>query len=435
MRLHAHYALIAALIAAAPVSTARANPVEFLDRIVTFAEDALSETLPQSLLDVGADPDAPPPFRVGLMLPKSGGLREAAERVARGWEIALGMSDNHVVERPVKLILVDTSRGIENALTDVAALREKSDIDIFAGVVGAHTAAAMARYTGQHAKPLIIAGAIGGDVMSGACYPHVARTSFNIDPYQTTSGRFIATKYKTLVSVGPDTKGGHRIVRRFVKAYRQAGGRIIEQAWATTGEKYDWSALLSRSAQGGPQAIYTFYQGKNAERIVHQYSRSGTKQHAALIGPEWLFDPRVLNRRGKHAAGLRFLTSYLPELETPANRIFVTAYRKAYREDPDSYAYMGYENAIAVLLTAADLGGQVVDGAGFIAAMKKVSFAGFMPRGDFSLNQTNSAFLKRLYWVKVVHSDKRTRMKRLSTIPIDPDNSTCKEQTAQVNPR
>ncbi|MDE0794082.1 MAG: ABC transporter substrate-binding protein [Alphaproteobacteria bacterium] len=431
MHRYTQYALITALIAAAPAMPARANPVEFLHRIVTFAEEALSEALPQSLLETGADSNGPPPFRVGLMLPKFGGLREAAERVARGWEIALKMSDNHVVERPVKLILVDTNSGIEETLLNASAMLEKPGIDVFAGVVRAHTAAAVARYTGQRAKLLILAGAIGGNVMSQACYAHVARTSFNIDPYQTTSGRFIATKYKTLVSVGPDTKGGHRIVRHFVKAYRQAGGRIIEQAWATTGHKYDWSAFLSRAIQGGPQAIYTFYQGKNAERIVHQYSRSGTKRHAALIGPEWLFDPRVLNRWGKHAAGLRFLTSHLPELDTPANNIFVDAYRKAYREDPDSSAYMGYENAMAVLLTAADLGGQAQDGAGFIAAMKKVSFAGFMPRGKFSLNQTKSAFLNQLYWVKVVHNDKGTRMKRLSTIPIDPDTCTCKEQTAR----
>jgi ABC-type branched-subunit amino acid transport system substrate-binding protein len=232
MHRYTQYALITALIAAAPAMPARANPVEFLHRIVTFAEEALSEALPQSLLETGADSNGPPPFRVGLMLPKFGGLREAAERVARGWEIALKMSDNHVVERPVKLILVDTNSGIEETLLNASAMLEKPGIDVFAGVVRAHTAAAVARYTGQRAKLLILAGAIGGNVMSQACYAHVARTSFNIDPYQTTSGRFIATKYKTLVSVGPDTKGGHRIVRHFVKAYRQAGGRIIEQAWA-----------------------------------------------------------------------------------------------------------------------------------------------------------------------------------------------------------
>jgi hypothetical protein len=77
------------------------------------------------------------------------------------------------------------------------------------------------------------------------------------------------------------------------------------------------------------------------------------------------------------------------------------------------------------------MGGQAQDGAGFIAAMKKVFFAGFVPRGKFSLNQTKSAFLNQLYWVKVVHNDKGTRMKRPSTIPIDPDTGTSKEQTAR----
>lgn len=431
MRRHTRYALIAALIAAIPVIPTRANAVEFLDRIVTFAEDTLNKTLPPSFRDIGADPNGPPPFYVALMLPKSGGLREAAERVARGWEIALEMSDNHVIDRPVKLVLIDTSRGVKQTLTTATAMLKKPGIDVFAGVVGANTAAAMARYTASHEKPLVLAGAIGADVMSQACYQHVARTSFNIDPYQTTSGRFIATQYKTLFSVGPDTKGGHRIVQRFGKAYRQAGGRILEQGWATTGRKYDWSAFLSRAIQGGPQAIYAFYQGKNAERIVHQYSRNGAKNQAALVGPEWLFGPRIMNRRGKHAAGLRFLSSYLPDLDTPANRIFVAAYRKAYREDPDSYAYMGYENALAVLLTAADLEGRVDSGAAFIAAMKKVSFHGFMPRGEFGLNQTNSAFLKRLYWVEVVHDEDGTRMKRLSVVPVDADTSSCKEQTAR----
>ena len=151
----------------------------------------------------------------------------------------------------------------------------------------------------------------------------------------------------------------------------------------------------------------------------------------ALIGPGWLFGPRALNRRSKHAAGARFLTSYLPDQDTPANRVFVDAYRKAHGEDPDAYAYMGYENALAVLLTAADLNGQVHDGTAFISAMKKVSFTGLMPRGPFGLNQTNSAFLSRLYWVEAVKTESGNRLERLTEIPIDPDTSVCKKQTAE----
>lgn len=427
MRRYIHFVLIAAIAAATPALSARANPMEFLDRILEFAEDTLDQKT--------RDPNAPPPFRVGLLLPKSGPQREAAQRIARGWEIALEMSDGHVADRPVKIILIKTGKGPKRTLRAAKNISADYPIDVFAGVLGANMAGVMARYTGPLRKPLVLAGAVGEAVMSEACYDHVARTSFNIGPYQTASGRFIAGQIKTLVTVGPNSKGGHRLIQRFSRAYRRAGGRIIEQAWATVGRKYDWSALLSRAALGGPQAIYAFFEGRNAERIVHQHSRTGLKEQITLIGPEWLFGPRALNRRSKHAAGARFLTSYLPDIDTPANRIFVEAYRKSYGEDPDAYAYMGYENALAVLLTAAELNGQVPDGAAFVAAMKKVSFFGLMPRGEFELNNTNSAFLKRLFWVEVVKGEEGVRLKRLSSIPVDPDESVCKKQTAQSRNR
>jgi hypothetical protein len=102
MRRHFYFMLIlaAASVIAVP---APASAIEFLDRIVKFTEDAVKQTR--------RNPDGPPPFRVGLMLPKSGALREAAERVARGWEIALAMSDGIVAERPVEIVIGDTSKG------------------------------------------------------------------------------------------------------------------------------------------------------------------------------------------------------------------------------------------------------------------------------------------------------------------------------------
>ena len=100
MRRHAQYILIAALIAAVPVIPVRANPVEFLDRIVTFAGDTLNGAFSGSPRKTRIDPNGPAPFRVAMMLPKSGGLREAAERVARRWEIALAMSDHHLPNIP-----------------------------------------------------------------------------------------------------------------------------------------------------------------------------------------------------------------------------------------------------------------------------------------------------------------------------------------------
>jgi hypothetical protein len=81
-------------------------------------------------------------------------------------------------------------------------------IDVFAGVIGSRAASVLSAYTERAEKPLVLAGAVGEKVMSGPCRAHVARTSINISPYQTTSGRFIAGKFKTLVTLGHDSKGG-----------------------------------------------------------------------------------------------------------------------------------------------------------------------------------------------------------------------------------
>lgn len=53
-----------------------------------------------------------------------------------------------------------------------------------------------------------------------------------------------------------------------------------------------------------------------------------------------------------------------------------------------------------------------------------------MPRGEYGLNESNSAYLTRLFWVEVVYRDGKTKMKRLGSIPIDPDTMACKRQTA-----
>ena len=63
--------------------------------------------------------------------------------------------------------------------------------------------------------------------------------------------------------------------------------------------------------------------------------------------------------------------------------------------------------------------------------MKKVSYLGLMPRGEFALNDTNSALLKRLFWVEAVKTKTGNWLKQLSILPVDPDTDVCKKQTAQ----
>ena len=400
-----------------------AAAIDILDRIVAFTEDRVRQA------SVGKT-DGPAPLRIGLMLPADGEFREPAERLTRGWKIAIALSDGIVANRPVQIVPGDTANSPVVAVQAAIDMMRAGPVDVFAGVIGADVARAMAIFADKADRPVVLAGAIGEGVMSGACSSRVVRTSFNIGPYQTTAGKFLAGKYRTAVTLAPDADGGPMLVRRFADAYRAAGGKVVEQAWAPPGRNYDWSGWIARLSASGPTMIYAIFDERNAERLVYAHSRAGLKGRVALLGPEWMFGPRTLDRRGAHAAGLRFLTAYLPTSPSPANSGFVAAYRATFNESPDLYAYLGYENALSVLLTAAELEGKTDDAEKFIATLKALDYTGLMPRGAFTFNATGSAGLSRLYWVEAQRVDGETVLEELASVPVAPDRSTCSVRQA-----
>ena len=400
-----------------------AAALDILDSIVDFTRDSVHRLGPKA--------DGPPAFRVGLMLPRDGAFSGPAERMTRGWKIALSLSDGTVAGRPVEIVDGDTGNDPAVAVEAATDMLRDRPVDVFAGILAADVARAMMLFADKTGRPVIIGGAVGEPVMAGRCNPRVARTSFNIGPYLAASGRFLAGKYRTAVTLAPDASGGHRIIARFARSYMAAGGKLVQQVWAPTGQKYSWGSWLTSAAMPGPKMIYAVFEGRNAERQVYAYSDTGLKGRVALVGPEWFYGPRTLNWRGKRAAGMRFLTSHYPGDATPANRLFVDAYKAEYDEDPDSYAYLGYENAMAVLLTEAALKGKAVDAETFVSTMTGLDYTGLMPRGRFTFNRSNSAMLTHLHWVEIHHDDGRTWLKQLATVPVEPDRSACIAAQAQ----
>jgi branched-chain amino acid transport system substrate-binding protein len=407
--------LVSAAVAAAGAPAAQA--FDLLEGLANITGRHFTVTKPA--------PDGIPPFRVALVLPERGGLREAADRIRTGWRIAVSMSDGYVVERPIEVVGIDSSAAPESMLDRIRAESRAAPFDVYAGVIGARTAEILAVHAGRENKPLVLAGAVGDEVLAPTCRPHVARTSFGIGSYLSTSGRFLGPRFGTAVSLAPDGEASFAMIRKFTDAYRQSGGRILEQVWIGNEQRHDWSSMLARATQAGPKMIYAFFEERNAERIIYQHSTAIGKSNAALTGPEWLFGPRSLIRRGKHADGARFLATHLPALPLPANRLFVEAYRSEKGHDPDIYAYLGYENALAVLLAAAELHGQVHDAGVFVNAMKKLAYDGLMPRGDYIFDETNSAILNRLMWVEAVYDGNEARLREIAAIPVETPRDVC----------
>ena len=75
------------------------------------------------------------------------------------------MSDGYVGERPIEIVAIDSSSSPEAAIETARRLSRDAPIDVYAGVLGARTAAALMGFTEAEKKPLILAGAIAGENM------------------------------------------------------------------------------------------------------------------------------------------------------------------------------------------------------------------------------------------------------------------------------
>ena len=73
------------------------------------------------------------------------------------------------------------------------------------------------------------------------------------------------------------------------------------------------------------------------------------------------------------------------DLDNPANRAFVAAYRAAYNRPPTYYAAHGYETA-NLIASALKVSGGKIDAA-FQAAVRKADFASVRGRFSFAPNQ------------------------------------------------
>jgi branched-chain amino acid transport system substrate-binding protein len=128
---------------------------------------------------------------------------------------------------------------------------------------------------------------------------------------------------------------------------------------------------------------------------------------------------------GDLVLGAKFVASYSPGAANEANKKFVAAYRRAYNEEPDVNASMGYDNGKAIMLTLEKLGGKMpADGAEFISILRSLSYDA--PRGRIRFNAQNSALLEKEYMVEIVRGpDGKPQRKDVDVFPGAEDLPGC----------
>jgi branched-chain amino acid transport system substrate-binding protein len=192
--------------------------------------------------------------------------------------------------------------------------------------------------------------------------------------------------HKNVVTITWRYTAGQEMVGAFKEGFTAAGGKVVEEL-ALPFPEVEFQALITRIATLKPDAVFSFFAGGGAVKFVKDYAAAGLNKTIPLYGAGFLTDG-TLEAQGAAADGIKTTLHYADDLDNPANRAFLAAFKQKTNQEGDIYAVQGYD---AGALLDIGLGGVSGDAAArdkMIAAMAAAKIDS--PRGPMSFNKAHN---------------------------------------------
>jgi branched-chain amino acid transport system substrate-binding protein len=182
------------------------------------------------------------------------------------------------------------------------------------------------------------------------------------------------TGAKKWAFVGPDYEFGHSVIEEFKKALiKKVPDAVMMKEYYFPIGKIDAPSVTQALQWEKPDGIFIALWGSDQVAFIREGKRrnlfDGKTMVSAILGQPENFDVM------KAEVPTGWITQGWPldEITVPEHKAFVTAYRKAYGEDPGYFSYVGY-NAMKALAAAMDKASAITPEA-VSAAMYGMNFA------------------------------------------------------------
>ncbi|TYB71100.1 ABC transporter substrate-binding protein [Nonomuraea sp. PA05] len=338
--------------------------------------------------------------KIGLLVPLSGVYAPLGEDMRNGFQLYLDQHGGKLGGRTAEVVSADEGEGPQTGVPAAQKLVTQDQATAVVGVVNSATALGLRDFFDESKKPLLVANAGADDITGARKSPYVWRTSFANGKVAAPLGPAVAEEVDGGVYlIAADYAAGREMIAGFRKTFEAAGGKVAGEKYTPFGKTQDFQPFLSAIRGSGAKAVYAFYAGAEAVSFVKQYKQFGLAGDIPLYGTGFLTEGGVLDAQGEAAAGVKTSLHYSAELDTPRNKEFTDAYRKAYNEAPTVYAVQAYDaGAVLDKALAAAPGGtgdEVIKALGSVGTVDS-------PRGEWSFGADQDAQQK--YYLREVRS-------------------------------
>ena len=367
--------------------------------------------------------------KVGVVLPYTGVGAEFGQQVDRGIQMFLKLNPGAFGPYKVQLVKRDSKNpsGAE-AKTAVQELIAQDKVDLLTGFIYSPDAIASAPLVSAAKKPMVVMNA--GTAWITNLSPMISRVSFSMWHSGHAMGEAAAKllKAKTAVVGYSDFPPGKDSLDAFMKGFEANGGKVVDAIpMGGPGQVPDFTPFFQRAKDRKPDVFFVFVPaGDHAVSVVKTYAALGMRQAGIkLIGPGDITQDFKLQAMGDDAVGLITMHHYNADLDNPANRRLVAAWRQEYGANtvPDFMGVQGYDGMAAIAHAVTALKGQL-DPDKVQAALKGWKYAD-SPRGPIMIDPATRDIVMNEYLSELVKKDGRLYQKNIGVITAVKD--MCKE--------
>jgi branched-chain amino acid transport system substrate-binding protein len=336
-------------------------------------------------------------LKVGVVLPLTGGLAPVGKQVQAGIKMYMDKNGASVAGKKIDLIIKDDAGVPDNSkrLAQELIVNDKVAI-VGSGITPSAMAIGPLSTQAKTANVVMVSGTSG---VINPNNPYMVRTSFTLGQQSGIIAEWAAKNgSKKVAIVQSDWAPGAEATAVFTDAFTKAGGQVVETIKVPLANP-DFAPFLQRARDANPDTLFVFVPASQAGTFSKQFAERGLdKAGIKLIGPGDIVDDNDLPGMGDSMLGVVTAGIYSAHHNSPTNKEYVAAFKKANGFRPNFISLGGYDG-MHVMYEALKKTQGKTDGDALINAMKGMKWES--PRGPISIDPETRDIVQNIYIGKV----------------------------------
>jgi branched-chain amino acid transport system substrate-binding protein len=351
-------------------------------------------------------------LKIGLLLPLTGPFASTGRQAEAAAKLYMQQNGDTVAGKKIQLIVKDDT-GVADVTKRLAQeLIVNDKVAVLAGFGLTPLALATAPLATQAKIPQVVTAAATSIVTEQS--PFIVRSSFTAAQATVPLAEWAAkNNIKRVVTIVSDYAPGIDVEKAFSETFTKAGGQVENLRVPLANP--DFSPFLQKIADAKPDALLAFVPSGAGAQFMKQYVERGLdKSGIRFLAEGSVTDDDLLNGMGDVALGAITTHHYSASHDSPENKAFVEAFKKANNGmRPNFMAVGGYDGMHLIYEGLKKTNGQ--GGEALVNAMKGMSWTS--PRGPVSIDPQTRDIVQNIYVRKVERANGELYNVEFATIP------------------